>query len=456
MTIRDRLRAPALTALALALALGLAPGCGSTEDEEEETTASEPAGAAEPAETAGEESAPGAAAGAAGAEGLPQAPEAPDVLPRGLLVAVSTFEEGPDGNPVPHSELLTLVRRGGSWEPRRYEDPESNVFHKAMVVTPPEGGPGVLTLGGSAAAVKLWRPQEGELAPVATWWQEDFGGKFSRMRDAESADLDGDGEDELAVATHDQGVVAVVDPRAGGEAEVTRLDEAPDTFIHEIEIGDLDGDGTLEVYATPSDPNKLDGELQKGKVVRYVPAAGGEGAQVAELGDRHAKEILVEDVDGDGSDELYVSVEAAEGGSLRILRYEADTDPSEGAVIATLDDPMCRFLTAGDVDGDGAKELVAAAKDTGLWLLEPGEDPQGRWEVSRIDADSRGFEHAALLADLDEDGVDELYVASDDDREIRRYVWGEDGPMRRVIHRRTDARPILTWNLMAAPSELLP
>ena len=30
---------------------------------------------------------------------------------------------------------------------------------------------------------------------------------------------------------------------------------------------------------------------------------------VADLGDRHAKEILVGDVDGDGTDELYVSVE---------------------------------------------------------------------------------------------------------------------------------------------------
>jgi hypothetical protein len=37
--------------------------------------------------------------------------------------------------------------------------------------------------------------------------------------------------------------------------------------------------------------------------------------------------------------------------------------------------------------------------------------------------DSSGFEHAAVLADLDEDRRDELYVASDDQHEVRRYVW---------------------------------
>ena len=39
---------------------------------------------------------------------------------------------------------------------------------------------------------------------------------FSRMRDAEQADLFGDGSQSLAVATHDQGVVAVIRPRRRG------------------------------------------------------------------------------------------------------------------------------------------------------------------------------------------------------------------------------------------------
>jgi hypothetical protein len=383
----------------------------------------------------------------------PGASSLPDNLSRGLLIALSRFESDENGKPLPKSELVTLLRRGGAWEARSYQDPESNVFHKAMVHRRPGSSPAILTLGGSAAVVKLWKSEDGGLTPSETLWTEDFGGRFSRMRDAEQGDLFGDGSPSLAIATHDQGVVAVIRPGVEGALE---LDREPNTFIHEIEIGDLDGDGVLEVYATPSDPNKLDGTLQRGEVVRYVPATGEGRVVVADLGDRHAKEILVDDVDGDGRDELYVSIEAVEGGRVEIRRYDAETDPSGGSIIATLRDPMCRFLTAGDVDGDGKKEMVAAAKDTGLWLLRPGADPRAEWSVSLIDSDSKGFEHAALLADLDGDGTDELYAASDDDREVRRYVWEGDRPIREVIYARPDATPILTWNLMPVREALVP
>ena len=212
----------------------------------------------------------------------------------------------------------------------------------------------------------------------------------------------------------------------------------------------------LEVYATPSDPNKLDGSPQKGTVVRYVPASGDGPVVVADLGDRHAKEILAADVDGDGSDELYVVVEGSKETDVEIRRYESDTDPTKGVVIATLRDRLCRFLTPGDIDGDGKQELVAAAFSSGLWLLEPGDDPNRRWRVSSIDRDSGGFEHASILTDLDGDGSDELYVASDKHKQIRRYVWDGQKLVREVIFKRSDGRGIFTWNIMPLPVALVP
>jgi hypothetical protein len=116
---------------------------------------------------------------------------------------------------------------------------------------------------------------------------------------------------------------------------------------------------------------------------------------------------------------------------------------------------MARFLTAGDVEGDGKRELVVAAKDTGLWLLRPGEGPKAAWRSELIDAKSKGFEHAALLTDLDGDGADELYVASDDDKEIRRYAWDGQRLAREVIHQRSDPLPVLTWNIVSVPLSLV-
>jgi hypothetical protein len=379
-------------------------------------------------------------------------------LPNGLLLAISRFEKGAGGAPKPHSELVFLSQRGGKWVAETHEDPSAPVFHKALLYQPPGGALGILTLGGSApggpAALKLWHRKDAGFERE-TVWEANFGGKFSRMRDAELADLDGDGVPELAVATHDQGVVAVVEPKAGGGFAVTELDREADTFVHEIEVGDLDGDGTIEVYATPSEPNRLDGTPQPGKVVRYVPKLGQGRTLVADLGQRHAKEILVSDVDGDGRDELYVSVEAAEGGNLEILRYDAGTQPTAGRTVATLADPMCRFLVAADFDGDGKREMVASAKDTGVWLLRPGADPKAPWQVSLIDGRSKGFEHATVAADLDADGGAELYVASDDDKEVRRYVFADGKFRRETIYRREGGDSILTWNLTQVPVSLM-
>jgi hypothetical protein len=378
-------------------------------------------------------------------------PQAPVAKGNGLLLALAVLEEDADGRPVPQpAELGILADTGDGWSYTAVSDPDSNVFHKAMVFDPGSGGPGILTAGGTAAKLKLWRN-----GGVETLWEADFGGKFSRMRDVEIADIFGDGVAALAVATHDQGVVAVVKPSGDGWQAI-EIDHEPDTFVHEIEVGDLDGDGVAEIYATPSLPNKLDGTPQPGWVVRYVPAAGEGRVEVADLGDRHAKEILVDDVDGDGTDELYVSIEAVAGGRVEIRRYDADTDPAEGILVASLEDKLCRFLTAGDIDGDGDKEMVAAAHKSGLWLLEPGADPATPWAITSIDRNSGGFEHAALLTDLDGDGIDELYVANDNAGEVDRYIWRDGSPVKETLYTHPEGLSGFTWNIMPIPAELIP
>ena len=169
--------------------------------------------------------------------------------------------------------------------------------------------------------------------------------------------------------------------------KVERIDGKKDTFVHEIEIGDLDKDGVLEVYATPSEPNKLDAEAQRGEVVRYVPKKGEGPTIVADLGKRHAKEIYVGDVDGDGTDELYVAVEAltrGRGAGLEIVepveirRYDADTPPDAKVIIATIPDRLCRFLTVGDVDGDGKEGNGRRFVQQGPVAATPRQEPEVR------------------------------------------------------------------------------
>jgi hypothetical protein len=343
------------------------------------------------------------------------------------------------------------------------DDSESNVFHKAMAYETVAGQQVLLSAGGTAALLKVWTKGADGLA-AETIWQKDFGGKFSRMRDIEIGDIYGDGKSTIVVATHDQGVVATVHPKDDGSYEIKELDHEADTFVHEIELGDMDGDGILEIYATPSEPNRLDGSEQTGIIVSYVPQKGEGRKVVADLGRRHAKEIYLEDLDGDGKDELYAIVEGNIDKDTKrlvdpveIRRYVVGDDPKGGGTkLVTIDDRLGRFLTVGDLDGDGKKEFIAALFKSGLWLLRPSADPSQPWSKQLIDADSGGFEHASIIADLDADGRDELYVASDNDSEVRRYVWHEGKLVREVIYRRTNGNSVFTWNIMPIPAELVP
>jgi len=421
---------------------------------------------AAPADPGAGAATPGASAPAAAPSATaPQVPVLPDDLPNALVLALSACDApkpGDEGPPVPlPAELEFIARRGGKWVVTRMTDPESNVFHKALAYRTPAGEDVLLTAGGTKALLKLWRKREGKLV-AETIWEKDFGGRFSRMRDVEIADVDGDGSRAIAVATHDQGVVAVVRPKDGGYA-VTELDHEKDTFVHEVETGDLDGDGVLELYATPSEPNRLDGSEQSGKVVRYVPKTGEGRKVVADLGARHAKEILVHDVDGDGRDELYVFVEGQKdpkGPGLlhqsEIWRYAADTPADQGVKIAEFEDRLGRFLAPADLDGDGKKELVASLFQKGVWRLEPGAAGSSAWTKRVVDRDSSSFEHATIAADLDGDGRQELYVANDNGKSIRRYVWNGRRLVKEEIARREDDRSILTWNLMPIPVALVP
>jgi hypothetical protein len=185
-----------------ALALSVMLGCTS----KEEPAATEPAAA--PAEEASAET----EAQPAKEEPAEQAaaPE-PAALTNGLLLAYSQFQvvDGKATAKPGPARLDILTYDGGEWKTETVEDGQSNVFHKAMTLTPRDQPPGILTLGGTGAYVKLWRRNGGSLQST-TLWHEEFGGKFNRMRDAEVADLYGDGSISIAVATHDQGVVAVL------------------------------------------------------------------------------------------------------------------------------------------------------------------------------------------------------------------------------------------------------
>ncbi len=383
---------------------------------------------------------------------VPAEAKGPPAGPLPALVMVQAqFVKGADGKPRPGPAKMTMYRTDGDqWWPEVVEDPESNVFHKVM-----PWRDGLLTVGAQKALVKHWT-RSGDTWTARTLWEQAWEGKFNRMRDIEVGDVTGDGKEDLVIATHDMGVVAVGQEVEGGAWEFAEFDKKADTFVHEAEIGDVDGDGTAEFYVTPSARNKSSGVSQPGGVARYDFEDGTfVRSSVVDWEESHAKEILVADVDGDGTDELYVAKEGhveKVGGvkklvdPVRIVRMIPSGDTWTETLVATLEgEKQLRFLTAGDVDHDGKTDLVAAGMDTGLWHLAAVEG--GTFTNHLIDKSSGGFEHATHLADLDGDGKLEIYAASEMKkfRKLRRYTWDGSSWQRKKI---ADIPPLhITWNL---------
>jgi hypothetical protein len=165
-------------------------------------------------------------------------------------------------------------------------------------------------------------------------------------------------------------------------------------------------------------------------------------------GDTHAKEILVADVDRDAKSELFVVWEGAVGAGGQIVRavtvkeYRFANGAFTTSVVGAVPDRQMRAIAAGDVNGDGKIDLVAGALASGLWLFEQAD---GTWKRTLIDAKSSGFEQPVDLADLDGDGALEIYVAAEDQHEVRQYRWQHGAFAMSVVA--PLAAGDITWNI---------
>ena len=129
-----------------------------------------------------------------------------------MVTGHSVFKNDAQGNPLPQPAQMRIwcADESGQWKSDVVDDSDSNVFHK--IIPMPNGT--LVTIGAMAAHLKEWTVTDGNWGGK-TLWEKSWGGRFDRLRDIEIGDVDHDGKDEWAIATHDQGVVAVYNPDEG-------------------------------------------------------------------------------------------------------------------------------------------------------------------------------------------------------------------------------------------------
>jgi len=300
--------------------------------------------------------------------------------------------------------------------------------------------------GGPGEVRAFYGPLEGEL-PLSSADARIRGEGMDRIGDAlaSAGDLDGDGYDDLLVGVPDhvaggsgwgQGAVYVVHGPVGGSWDLARADGkltgGGDAFGSTlaplrggqgaVQLAIMGGGDGVSVFDGPfvGDRNTND---RVGRVAASAPSIYWPGATVASAGD----------VDGDGWDDLLVTepwheVESVDVGRCLLFAGpvvgELGPEDATWELVGQPEARPVRCVGAGDLDGDGAGDVVIGGR-------QPGEGARGRsaaWlfygplsgQVDIDDADAlltgENEEEetfgasVAPAGDLDRDGVDDLLV----------------------------------------------
>jgi len=180
--------------------------------------------------------------------------------------------------------------------------------------------------------------------------------------DVSSADIDQDGKPDLAVSNITSNNVSVLKNNSSGStlSFAPKIDLATGSFSSSVTLGDIDGDGKLDMAVTNQQSNNFSvfrntsslGTISFSPKVDYSTGVGPTSAPLSDL-------------DGDGKPEIVIS----NAFEPNISVFKNNSSPGN-----ILFSPRVNFVTdfqprnifSGDLNGDGKKDLVATPRGPGI------------------------------------------------------------------------------------------
>ena len=223
----------------------------------------------------------------------------------------------------------------------------------------------------------------------------EFGWELERL---ELADLDRDGKLD-GVGCAPSGLIFTTDVLSSSEARSMVIDSA----CKSVHLADLDRDGALDLLATsvvPVSPPRT-------RVTPYMYQDDywrNYGSNIINAGIYYGLQLA--QLDTDGVPDLLFA--ADQGG---VQAHRASLGPAlvefQRARFGALWQPCL-----GDLDGDGATDLVVAGQELGVAFADGqgGFGPLKRYDLQHIFGALESRVAACVLADFDADGTDELFV----------------------------------------------
>jgi FG-GAP-like repeat len=252
-------------------------------------------------------------------------------------------------------------------------------------------------------------------------------------------DIDGDGQLDIACASHAAGLVTLFGDGKGGFRVVRAGLSGRDFSAQAVTLIDAGGDGKLDLVASrdlPPDASKVGGGVDKTqvRVFRYRGDEGWELKLDGVVGGFYSHTLASFDYDGDGRRDLLTGSNQA--GAINLLWKNEGNGTFSPVSLPVIEIYSFHLATApGTLGGDRAPGFADAyymsrthpslkAAGISIYVYRNGE-----WVRSRVwrKKDFGSIVYALAMGDLDGDGLDDVVFADNEARRLRVLFQQPDG-----------------------------
>jgi cysteine-rich repeat protein len=235
-----------------------------------------------------------------------------------------------------------------------------------------------------------------------------------QARDVFAADMDGDGDVDILMASEGNGTIAWYENSDGlGAFGPQQVISTSANGARSVHAADLDGDGDVDVLSASRRDDKIAWYENSDGLGSFGPQ------QVISTSAIGAESVHAADLDGDGD----VDVLSASWSDDKIAWYEnSDGLGTFGPqqVISTSADGA-ESVHAADLDGDGDVDVLSASYGDDKIAWYENSDGHGAFGAQQVISSSTDSARSVHAADLDGDGDVDVLSASYSDDKIAWY-----------------------------------